>query len=75
MRQKFRLNVRCAFDGYFTLRAASKTEAAQLVREQCGAVIGNIQTTLSDDAEIDWEFGLHPDTMILQVETISDSNS
>ncbi len=75
MRQKFRLKVRYAFDGYFTLRAASETEAAQLVREQCGAVIGNIQTILPDDAEIDWEFGLHPDTRILQIETVTNQNS
>ncbi|MCM1301492.1 MAG: hypothetical protein NC226_07210 [Bacteroides cellulosilyticus] len=72
MRQKFKLKVRYTFDGYFTLRAASVSEAAQLVREQCGAVIGNIHTILSDDDGIDWEFDLYPDTTILQVETISD---
>lgn len=75
MRQKFRLKVRYTFDGYFTLRAASETKTAQLVREQCGAIIGNIHTILSDDDEIDWEFDLHPDTTILQVETMSDQNS
>jgi len=75
MQQKFRLKVRYTFEGYFTLRAASETEAAQLVREQCGAVIGNIQTILPDNAGIDWEFDHHPDTTILQVETISGQNS
>ena len=73
MRRKFKLKVSYTFDGCFTLRAASGKEAARLVLEQCGNVLNDIQTTLGEDAEIDWNFGKHPALTVREVSALGES--
>ena len=73
MRRKFKLKVSYTFNGCFILRAASGKEAARLVFEQCGNVLDDIQTTLGEDAEIDWNFGKHPALTIREVCALGES--
>lgn len=73
MRRKFKLKVSYTFNGYFILRAASGKEAARLVLEQCGNVLNDIQTTLGEDAEIDWNFGKHPALTVREVSALGES--
>lgn len=73
MRRKFKLKVSYTFNGYFILRAASGKEAARLVLEQCGNVLNDIQTTLGEDAEIDWNFGKHPALTVREVSALRES--
>ena len=74
MRRKFKLKVSYTFNGCFILRAASGKEAARLVFEQCGNVLDDIQTTLGEDAEIDWNFGKHPALTIREVCALGESS-
>ena len=73
MRRKFKLKVSYTFNGCFILRAASGKEAARLVFEQCGTVLNDIQTTLGEDAEIDWNFGKHPALTVREVCALGES--
>ena len=73
MRRKFKVKVSYTFNGYFTLRAASGKEAARLVSEQCGTVLNGIQTTLGEESEVDWQFGLHPDRSIRDVRALPET--
>lgn len=64
---KYDVRVRYAFEGTYTVVAEDHDEARQMVSEDCGVVLGsNIHTTL-DDEDVDWSFGIHPDTQILSV--------
>ena len=64
---KYDVRVRYAFEGTYTVVAEDHDEARQMVSEDCGLVLGgNIHTTL-DDEDVDWNFGVHPDTQILSV--------
>lgn len=64
---KYDVRVRYAFEGTYTVVAEDHDEARQMVSEDCGLVLGsNIHTTL-DDEDVDWSFGIHPDTQILSV--------
>lgn len=64
---KYDVRVRYAFEGTYTVAAEDRDEARQMVSDDCGLVLGgNIHTTL-DDEDVDWNFGVHPDTQILSV--------
>ena len=54
------MKVSYIFHGYFTLRTVSGKEAARLISEQCGTVLNMIQTTLSEESEVDWQFDKQP---------------
>ena len=64
---KYEVRVRYAFEGTYMVAAGNREEAKRMVEEDCGLVLGgNIHTTL-DDEDVDWNFGVHPDTQILSV--------
>ena len=64
---KYDVRVRYAFEGTYTVVAEDHDEARQMVSEDCGLVLGsNMHTTLNDE-DVDWKFGIHPDTQILSV--------
>ena len=53
---RYRVNTRFVFSGVFEVEADSRTEARELVKKECGLVMGgSIHTTL-DDEEVDWDF-------------------
>ena len=65
--KRYDIRVRYSFEGTYTVVAEDHDEARQMVSEDCGLVLGgNIHTTL-DDEDVDWNFGVHPDTQILSV--------
>lgn len=64
---KYDVKVRYAFEGTYTVATDDRDEATRMVSEDCGLVLGgNIHTTLNDE-EVDWNFGMHPDTQVLSV--------
>ena len=58
MKRNFRVGVRYTFEGAYTVRAVSDKEAARLV----------LHTTLDELTCPDWDFPIHPDTRIGNVE-------
>lgn len=64
---KYDVRVRYAFEGTYTVVAEDHEEAVQMVSEECGLVLGGNIHTILDDEEVDWNFGIHPDTQILSV--------
>lgn len=64
---KYDVRVRYAFEGTYTVVAEDHEEAVQMVSEECGLVLGGNIHTILDDEEVDWNFGVHPDTQILSV--------
>lgn len=52
------------FEGVFHIKAESREQAEEYVREQCGLTLGNgIHTALPYD-EADWEFDVHPEKIV-----------
>lgn len=70
MKRNFRVGVRYTFEGAYTVRAVSDKEAARLVLRRCGLTCGDIHTTLDELTCPDWDFPIHPDTRIGNVEPI-----
>ncbi|MDR2233869.1 MAG: hypothetical protein LBE56_12225 [Tannerella sp.] len=71
MEKKFyKVNTRFIYNGYFKVKAESRDEAIELVRNHCGmhGKIG-IMSFLPDDA-VDWKFDLNTEKKIGKV-TIS----
>lgn len=64
---KYDVRVRYAFEGTYTVVAEAHEEAVQMVSEECGLVLGGNIHTILDDEDVDWNFGIHPDTQILSV--------
>jgi hypothetical protein len=53
------------FGGTFLVRADNKMQAKEYVEKHCGLVIGgNIHSTLPDE-DVDWEFPVHPEKVIV----------
>jgi hypothetical protein len=53
------------FGGTFFVRADNKSQAKEYVENHCGLVIGgNIHSTLPDE-NVDWEFPVHPEKIIV----------
>lgn len=52
------------FSGTFRIKAESQEQAEKYTQEHCGLVLGGgIHSSLPDD-EVDWEFGIHPETIV-----------
>lgn len=52
------------FCGTFRIKADSQEQAEKCVQEHCGLVLGgNIHSSLPDD-KVDWEFDIHPETIV-----------
>lgn len=52
------------FSGTFGIKAESQEQAEEYVQKHCGLVLGGeIHSSLPDD-EVDWEFGIHPETIV-----------
>ena len=64
---KYDVRVRYAFEVTYTVVAEDHEEAVQMVSEECGLVLGGNIHTILDDEDVDWNFGIHPDTQILSV--------
>lgn len=65
---KYKVRVRYAFEGTYTVAAGSCEEAKRVVEEDCGLVLGgNIHTTCNEEEVTDWNFGIHPESMILSI--------
>jgi hypothetical protein len=53
------------FDGTFSVKADNKSQAKEYVEKHCGLVIGgHIHSTLPDE-DVDWDFPIHPEKIIV----------
>lgn len=63
-KQVYTVPVRYVFRGEFKIKTSSKAQAEEYVREHCGLVLGGkIHSSLPED-EVDWEFDVHPETIV-----------
>jgi len=70
--EQYKIATRFVFDGDFTVKAETVSEARQKVCDSCGLVLGGgIHTTLPDE-EINWEFPVHP---IMTIRSIKNNAS
>jgi len=57
----YRVRTQYIFEGVFEVVAESKEEARQIVRQNCGLIMGgNIHSTLPDE-KVNWAFSTHPE--------------
>ena len=52
------------FAGCFKIKAITREEAKKIVKENCGLVMGGKIHTSLNEATVDWDFPIHPDTRI-----------
>lgn len=63
-RKKYTIKTKFVFNGEFCITAESKEQAKEYVMKHCGLVLGgNIHTSLPDEI-CDWDFEVHPDTIV-----------
>lgn len=55
-KKQFKIRARIAFTGEFVVRASSREQAEEKIKQSCGCTLGNIQSL---DENIDWEFPVH----------------
>jgi len=71
--KEFAVKTAFIFEGFFFVKAESEEQAKQFVTENCGLVIGsNIHSNLPD-AQVDWDFCTHGETVIKKVKQLTDS--
>lgn len=67
---RYEVETEFVFKGIFKVEANSKLEAVNNVINHCGLVIGgNIHSSLPDDM-VDWDFKVHPEKKIKNVNLI-----
>ena len=65
----YEVRVAYIFRGTYSIRAASVEQARRYALDHCGLVLGgNIHSSLPDD-EVDWDFNVHPEKVLLDDET------
>jgi len=62
----FAVKTQFVFDGVFRVKAENKQQAIENIEKHCGAVIGNIHSSLSGEY-VDWEFDMHPKKVIVSI--------
>ncbi|MDR1501210.1 MAG: hypothetical protein LBT43_01975 [Prevotella sp.] len=73
--KQYEVKTRFVFEGIFRVNAENHEKARENVERHCGLVMGgNIHTTL-DEKDVDWDFGIHPETEITDVKRIEKENS
>ncbi len=72
MSEHYAVHVQYVFTGQYFVVAENEREARRAVLEECGLVMGGtIHSTLGDDLT-DWNFDIHPETVIPKVETCNE---
>ena len=67
MTRQYAVKTRFSFTGTFFIKARNKNEAKEFAEKHCGLVLGrHIHTTLPDE-DVDWDFPIHPDKTVCQV--------
>ena len=73
--KKYEVKVKFIFEGTFVVNAKTREEARDKIDKHCGLVMGgNIHTTL-DEKDVDWDFGIHPETQIIAMKQIRNKNN
>ncbi|GAB6120030.1 hypothetical protein [Dysgonomonas termitidis] len=73
--KQYEVKTRFVFEGIFRVNAENREKARENVEKHCGLVMGgNIHTTL-DEKDVDWDFGIHPETEIAGVKRIGKKNN
>jgi hypothetical protein len=64
--KKFALKTSFIFTGTFFVNAETKEKARKMVKEHCGLVLGGDIHTYLSDGIVDWDFPVHPKTVIVK---------
>jgi hypothetical protein len=68
---KYEVQTKFVFYGKFFIEAKDEAQAKELVKDQCGFVMGgDIHTTLPREV-CDWDFATHPEKIIVKVREIT----
>lgn len=60
------MNTRFVFEGIFEVEASCRKEAKDIVKNECGLILGgNIHTTSHD--RINWGFDMHPNMEVRRI--------
>lgn len=67
--KQYKIEVEYRFKGHFIVNSNDKDEAREMVEKHCGCVLSgaNPHTVLSDDIIPDWNFDVHPTTIIKSI--------
>lgn len=60
-KKQYKIRAKLVFKGEFVVKAGSREQAEEKIRQSCGCLIGNIQSL---DEDVDWEFPMHGDIEI-----------
>ncbi|MFA7219002.1 MAG: hypothetical protein WC119_00555 [Synergistaceae bacterium] len=60
----YEVPVKFTFDGVFKVKAKSREEAVELVKNDCGMTMTNGVHSSLPEGNIDWEFPCHPEKEI-----------
>jgi hypothetical protein len=67
MSKRYAVKTSFTFTGTFFINADTKMEAYERVEKDCGLVIGGkIHTCLAEE-DVDWDFPIHPEKVIVKV--------
>ena len=67
MTRRYAVKTRFVFTGTFFITAGNKDEAKEYVEKHCGPVLGRGIHTALPDEDADWDFPVHPEKDICQV--------
>jgi hypothetical protein len=65
--RNYRVKVVLSTEGYIDVNAENKEEAKEFVEKHWGAMLGNIDSSLSDEEFPDWGFDTHLDKTIKSI--------
>lgn len=60
-KKQYKIRARLVFAGEFKVRAESREQAEEKVRNSCGALLGKVDST---DEDIDWDIPMHAEIEI-----------
>jgi hypothetical protein len=65
MMRTYDVKTRFIFEGHFYITAESRKQAKEYVEKHCGLVIGgNVHSSLPAE-DVDWEFPVHPEKIVI----------
>lgn len=75
MSEHYAVHVQYVFTGQYFVVAENEREARRAVLDECGLVMGGtIHSTLGDELT-DWNFDIHPETIISKVKLVKNKQN
>ena len=65
--KNYTVKTKFVFTGVFEVRTENMQEVRRIVEKDCGVVLGGKIHTTAGKSVVDWEFPVHPETLITSV--------